>query len=170
MNLKNIIGKKETFAIEYEVINILKPFVYGKFCYWIDGKQVGDYENGVTLSDILGLLPSIVQDNGKRYHEELFHLELKELFSRITKALSYENEYSEQAQMEQWRRFDIGICVDILYDYIIYLVESGDRARIIVFTSKKQLLEAYIKKGLFDKVSMQFYVELNRIYNTLIDN
>lgn len=170
MNFKNIIGDKDTFAIEYEVTSSLKPFIYGKFCYWINKVQIGAYDEGVTLSDILGLFSSIVRENGNRCNEELFQLESKELFDRISKALRYENEYAEQAQIEQWRKFEIGMCIDIFYDYTIYMVEVQNKARIILSTSQEELSDIYIKKGVFDNVSMQFYMEFNKIYDILINN
>lgn len=53
---------------------------------------MGDYEDGVTLSDVLGLSPNILQNNGKRCNKELFQLPLKELFERISKALCHKKE------------------------------------------------------------------------------
>lgn len=44
MSEARILGNKDNFAIQYEVTNVFNQYIYGKICYWIQGKQLGKYE------------------------------------------------------------------------------------------------------------------------------
>ena len=65
---ERLLGNKEKFAIQYEVTGAIKQFLYGKMCYWIQGRQFGKYEE-IILSDALSFVTTIVKDNGNRMHE-----------------------------------------------------------------------------------------------------
>lgn len=49
--------------------------------------QVGDYELGSSLQDILTCLPTIINDNGNRQNSYLFNLPTQELFDRFDNAM-----------------------------------------------------------------------------------
>ena len=68
MGKKRILGNKDSFAIQYELTDVFNQFITGKICYWIQGKQIGKYEE-ILLSDILLFLPTIIKDSGNRIHE-----------------------------------------------------------------------------------------------------
>ena len=47
-----VFGDYYTFAICYELdSNYGRAWLFGKFCYWIGGVQVGDYELGTSLRE-----------------------------------------------------------------------------------------------------------------------
>jgi len=79
-----IIGNKSEFAIEYELaLDYGGVWMFGRVCYWTKDHKIGDYESGTSLRDVMLQLHRIIRDNGKRMHEELFHLNKLELFSRL---------------------------------------------------------------------------------------
>lgn len=60
--------------------------MYGKICYWIQEKQIGNYDDGETLSDVLLFIPSIVRDNENRKHEGFFELEMDKVIYLLSGA------------------------------------------------------------------------------------
>lgn len=172
MNRKSIIGDKELFAIEYQVTEAFENFLYGKFCYWIQGMQIGEYDEGTTLSDMLWRIPYLVKDNGNREHKKLFELELKEVFNVLNSTLFGEGnpQYSDISEKEMWARFDICMNVDIFYNYKTFLVEFEDIARIIFSDKDGVLHQIYIKKGIVDDVFQKLSIEFNNIYDEFINN
>lgn len=83
MMKKRLLGNKENFAIQYEVTGTFNQFIYGKICYWIQGKQIGKYEE-MILSDLLLFLPTIIKDSGNRAYEKFFIMEMKEVFHLLS--------------------------------------------------------------------------------------
>ena len=68
-------GDVAIFAASYELEqNYDGAWLLGKFCYWIGGELVGDYELGTSLRDVLIVLRSVVRDNGNRENSSLFKL------------------------------------------------------------------------------------------------
>lgn len=167
-----IIGDKSKFAIEYELaLDYGGVWMFGRFCYWIRGHQVGDYELGTSLRDIMLQLHRINRDNGKRIHEELFHLNKLELFSRLNDVLyGYkDSEYEEVGLEEKWIRFDIVPRVDIFEESKVFLVENKNQARIIfregIGQGVRGIHEAYIDSGEFDRVISEAYKQLDRMHD-----
>lgn len=74
-------GERNPFAIHLELNS--DPggaWLFGRFCYWIGGKQVGDYEQGTSLRDVFLNLKWIVHDCGNRRGDRLCHWRPEELF------------------------------------------------------------------------------------------
>lgn len=109
---KKLLGNKENFAIEYEIESTYKQFMYGKICYWIQEKQIGKYDDGETLSDVLLFIPSIVRDNENRKHERFFELEMDKVIYLLSGAAFLEGniEIEKKANEEQWARL-IFLCL-----------------------------------------------------------
>lgn len=78
MSKARILGNKDNFPIQYEVTNVFNHYTYGKICYWIQGKQIGNYEE-LLLSDIFLFLPTIIKDSGNRINETFFNMESEKL-------------------------------------------------------------------------------------------
>ena len=88
-----ILGEKSRFAIEFELVKEYGGvWIYGKFCYWINNKRIGDYEIGTSLRDIIMQMTSIVKDNGNRSNAALFSVTKEEIYNRLNYALHGCNE------------------------------------------------------------------------------
>ncbi|HBV85579.1 MAG TPA: hypothetical protein DEF42_02730 [Desulfosporosinus sp.] len=167
-----IIGNKSEFAIEYELAaDYGGVWMFGMICYYIKGKQIGDYELGTSLRDVMFHIHKKIRDNGKRIHEELFHLSKFDLFNRLNEVLyGYkDSEYEEVGLKEMWARFDIVPRVDIFDESKVFLVEDKNQSRIVFKEGLSQGLrgihEAYITKGAFDRVIFETYKQLDNIYD-----
>ena len=141
MGKKRTLGNKDSFAIQYELTDVFNQFITGKICYWIQGKQIGKYEE-ILLSDILLFLPTIIKDSGNRIHD-IFFVEVE-----------------KKANEEQWARFNLSIPLDVLGAVSLYQIDSIDNTRIILIDDKGECFQAYIEKGCVDKVYLQLYNEL----------
>ncbi|CAH1193821.1 hypothetical protein PAECIP111893_00562 [Paenibacillus plantiphilus] len=106
-----IVGDRSFFAVEFELDQEYgSDWLFGKFCYWIRDRRLGDYELGASLRDVLFSLDTLVQDNGNRTHLDLFGLTRSDLFTRLDGALfGYEpSQYDDVAVKESWARFNVG--------------------------------------------------------------
>lgn len=78
------IGNIYEFAIQYELDgNSGCQWMFGRICYWIDGKAVGDYFLGASLRDVLLQMRNIVGDEGRRSGSPLVELERVDAFHEI---------------------------------------------------------------------------------------
>ncbi len=163
---EKLLGSKKDFAIQYELTGFYNQIIYGKICYWIQGKQIGSYEE-IILSDILLFLPTIIKDNGNRKHESFFIMEMDKLIHLLSGAAFLEGnvKIEEKANEEKWARFDISIPIDTFGDTFIFLIDSEENSRLIFTDNAGKYFQTYIKRGYVDKVFLQLYNELNLIYS-----
>ena len=166
---KKLLGNKENFAIEYELESTYKQFMYGKICYWIQEKQIGKYDDGETLSDVLLFIPSIVRDNENRKHERFFELEVDKVIYLLSGAAFLEGniEIEKKANEEQWTRFSISMPVNTFNDTYAFLIDSDEKSRVIFMDNKGECHQSFMDKGYIDKIFCQLYKELNSFYEEM---
>ncbi|MGL6337913.1 MAG: Imm42 family immunity protein [Waterburya sp.] len=159
-----VFGNCSEFAVCYELDQDYGGlWLFGKFCYWIGGVKVGDYELGTSLRDVLTVLRSVVRDNNNREHQSLFDLSAEELYQRLNSAMYEDNsEYERIAQEECWARFQIDIPVDIFDNWKVFLVERSSKARIVYSYSEGNVVEVQFPSGVFDQA-------ITDAFNTLFD-
>jgi Immunity protein 42 len=167
-------GNTKEFAISYELdVNSCGSWLFGKFCYWIGGEIVGDYDVGTSLRDVLLLLRSIVIDNGNRENVNLFGLSHEELYMRLDSTLyggGERSDYEELAEEECWARFKIFPSVDIFDDWKIYLIDSPPKARIVYSFRSKNVVEFNLSSGIFDQVATSIFDTLSNIHESEVEN
>lgn len=164
MSEARILGNKDNFAIQYEITNVFNQYIYGKICYWIQGKQIGKYEE-LLLSDIFLFLPKIIKDSGNRINETFFNMESEKLVYLLSgKAFLEDNiEMEKKANEEQWARFNLSIPLDVLGNVSLFLIDSINNSRIVFIDDKGECFQTYIERGYVDKVYLQLYNELDMI-------
>ena len=162
------------FAVEYELdIEYGGFWLFGKFCYWIKGQRIGDYEMGTSLRDILFQIELIIRDNGNRTNNELLNLDKYDLYQRLNDTLYGCDvcQYDNVAIEDTWARFNVTLPVDIFDGWKVFLVENKEKSRIIINMLKEQdLKEAILIPGEFDDVIVKVYEELNRLYKEEVEN
>jgi hypothetical protein len=167
-----IVGNRSLFAVEFEIDKDYGgAWLFGKVCYWVKNKSIGDYDMGTSLRDILFLVDIIVQDNGNRNHEDLFELDASELFARLDETLfGYEaSPYDDVAVKETWARFNIGLPVDVFDDWKLYLVDGTQKSRILFKNiNEEKINEAELAIGEFDEVILRVHQELIILYSNEI--
>ncbi|MHA6861513.1 immunity 42 family protein [Ralstonia pseudosolanacearum] len=129
-----LFGKKERFAVEFELDNDHGgAWLFGRFCYWIGGERVGDYDAGASLRDVLFQLKHIVGDGGKRFCPPLAALPATQSFKLIFDALRETNsEIFNYVSLDFMPAcFDVCIPVEIFNAWNIFLVEGIEEAKLI---------------------------------------
>lgn len=167
-----LIGTKETFGVEYTLdANSGGEWMYGKICYWIGGHQVGDYELGTSLRDVLFQLRYLVYDSGNREDFNLCTLAHDYIFYRIDDAIYGREEHSDTDILDMPARFNITIPVDVFDQWKIFLVDCGNSSKIVFKRIEdSQVYLSKIPKGYFDCVIGKFYSDLESLLEVgLID-
>lgn len=164
------VGDKDSFAIEFELDQQYGgPWLFGKFCYWISGIKVGDYELGTSLRDLLFQMRWAVKDCGNRSGGILCDVTPEKAFL-ILDSLLYESEdsasTSEFPALDTPARFEISIPVDVFDQWKVYLIECDRIARILVRNSNEGVIKsATLPKGAFDLVTKEVFDRLNRLHD-----
>ena len=167
-----VIGNKNLFAVEFELDeNQEGAWLFGKFCYWVNGVQVGDYELGTSLRDVLFQMKYLVSDCGNRHDEALCKLPPVEAFYRLDAAL-YESNVAVEFPVvaiplsDTPARFEIKIPVDVFDQLKIYLLECEDRATILYKKlDNNDVMVSEIGIGIFDNVIKKVQIDLTALYD-----
>jgi hypothetical protein len=159
-------GDPEIFATQYEMdVNHGGSWLFGKFCYWIKGEQIGNYDDGTSLRDIFFLLNRVVKDTRKFCHTRLSKASTQEIYNLLSRALyTPSTEYDDIAVEECWARFEIGLPVDVFDGWHIFLLEDDSEAKIIYSKFNNNIMELKLPTGFFDKVIEDTYTSIQKIY------
>lgn len=149
-------GNRSSFAISV-VLNEKYggTRLFGQICYWVNGQQVGSFDEVVSLGDVLTAMTWTVGDCGSREHCTIFNWKPDKMFCFIDAAL-YCGENTEQVGVEAMSeeetpaRFDISIAVGAFNGWKTYLVECGDAAKILYRKSGGDVQEFMLPRGEFD--------------------
>jgi hypothetical protein len=163
-------GDKARFAIEFELNE--HPggkWMFGRFCYWIGGEQIGDFDEGTSLRDVLFSMRYIIGDAGKRTAPSLALCDEKEIFRVIQESL---NESSDDltslipADLAP-ACFDVCPHVDIFNAWHIYLVDMQELSKIVYSADGgKSVQMVRLARGEFDTVASTAYGELDTLLET----
>lgn len=163
-----IFGNKSQFAISFDLDpNYAGVWLYGRFCYWIGNRQVGNFQLSTSLRDLLWGLRSHVIDNGNREYQSLGELPRDELFRTLDYALYGDDfKYESIATQECWSRFNIGFQIDIFDSWKIFLLDTSSCSRIIYKNHPHtDIVEFCIPRGMFDRAITNAFNTLFDIYN-----
>jgi hypothetical protein len=169
-------GDKSSFAVELELDEDHGgAWLFGQFCYWINGIRVGDYGLGVSLRDVLSGMKWIVHDCGNRDGGVLCAPRPEEVFSILDKSL-YGNEAFEAANDFPLpytpARFEITVPVDVFNQWKAFLIECGDRATVLFKNADNDegVKISSLPRGAFDNVIKDVYDYLDKLHEREIAN
>lgn len=145
------------------------PWLFGRFCYWINGTQVGDYNLGTSLRDVFFSMKWIAGDHDNRQCTGLCNLPGEEAFRLLDSALYGPDEIVSKALLpETPARFDITPPVDVFDGWKIFLMECEECDRILfrplTFDVKVEVFNT--PKGVFDAVIKDTYNYLDYLYHS----
>jgi len=151
-----IAGERSQFAVQYELDEDSGgPWMFGRFCYWCGGLQVGDFELGTSLRDVLFQLERIASEAGKRENPRFLTMPAELLFHTLDRALfggAASPAESRLANDEQWARHIIVPAVDVFDAWKGFLVESADLGRLVTaHLPTGQVRELCLKPGTLDQ-------------------
>jgi hypothetical protein len=163
--MKMLYGDKARFGIEFDLND--DPggaWMFGKFCYWISGEQVGGFEEGTSLRDVLFSMQYIIGDAGNRTAPSLAHYDEKEIFRLILESLNESNDDLSKLIAPDFipARFDVCPHVDIFGAWHIYLVDTRALSKIVYSADVgNNVNAAELALGEFDAVASAVYKELD---------
>lgn len=162
-------GDRTRFAIAFELDqNPGGPWLFGRFCYWIDSKIIGDFDAGTSLRDVLFQMRYVVGDRGRRLYPRLSALPADTIFHLISTSLNETSDDILQYVSEDFlpARLDVRIPIDIFNLWDIFLVEGVDEAKLVYCETGSPNIEVMtLLPGEFDTVVESAHACLDRIYN-----
>jgi hypothetical protein len=162
-------GDRESFAVQFELDEEHQgAWLFGKFCYWIGGIRVGNYELGTSLRDVYIGMKWLPHDCGNRRGGILCSLTPEEAFTALDGAL-YANEVCTDTQYPELpdapARFDISVAIDVFNQWKIYLIECDGVARILMRNTEDGVVRmTTLPQGVFDGVIKDVYAYLEGLY------
>ena len=164
-----VFGQKARFAIEYTLgVEHGREWLFGRFCYWCKGMQIGDYESGTSLRDVLFELEGIARNAGRRTNPRFTGVPASQVFNLLDRALygPEVNEYIEIANEEQWGRHTVIPGVDIFNEWKGFLVEEEQAARLIIAYLPTGKVQAFtLAPGEIDKTVKELILDLGALYD-----
>ena len=163
-------GDKTRFAIEFELNE--QPggsWMFGRFCYWIGGEQVGDFDEGTSLRDVLFSMRYIIADAGKRTAPSLARCDKKVIFRVIQDSLNESgNDITRLIPDELMPAcFDVCPHVDIFNAWHIYLVDTQNLSKVVYSADGGNNVETVeLARGEFDTIASTAYRELDILLDT----
>ena len=128
-------GSKEKFGIEFMLNHDHgRSWLYGKFCYWIAGTRVGNYDAGTSLRDVMTAMKYIVGDAHNRNGEALCGCADEDVFNSLNDSL-YESSYLEGKPPielpDMFARYNIKPDIEVFDGWGVYLLDCGAEGRIL---------------------------------------
>jgi len=163
-------GEKARFGIEFELNKRSGgAWMFGKFCYWIGGAQVGNFDEGTSLRDVLLSMRYIVGDAGKRTAPFLTPYDKNEIFRIIQDSLNESGSGLADLIPADFMPACFDICphVDIFNAWHIYLVDAQELSKIVYSVDGgKSVKKIELAPGEFDTVASNAYRELDSLLET----
>lgn len=159
-----LVGDPSRFAVGYELdVNYGGPWMYGKFCYFCGSQQVGDYDLGTSLRDVLFQLDEIEKFKFQA-NLRFSSMSAEDVFGMLDSAL-FGPAYSKIAEDEQWRDFLIFPSIDVFDGWKGFRLDDGRFSRLI-FSSEPyvKVREIKLNNGEIDAVLHSTRKILNAIH------
>lgn len=127
------VGDPEKFAAQYELDrNSGSEWMFGRFCYWCAGHQVGDYEVKASLRDVLFQLERSTNWVADRRSSRFCSLAPDDVFRLLDAGLfGTEEKWQREAEQEMWARHDIAPPVDVFDEWKVFAVDCDLLTRVI---------------------------------------
>lgn len=161
-----IVGNKEKFAIELQIINdSIDEWLSCRFYFWLKNMTVGDPKREMYVNDILIMMHSTYRDSNERQHIELFSLNTNDLYERLNNTFfgQYDTGYERIANDESWARFIVNPI-----EWQIYIIENDKKGRLLFKNPLDgEISEISLEKGEFDVVYGEMYQCLDNSFSRI---
>lgn len=165
-----IIGKKDRFAIEFELdaTKLADPalamWLYGRIRWWCGGEQVGTYEDDTTIGELAATTKHFLSYEGTRQDEHLSQAPPRDVLRTVVDALYDDHGQSDEqmkADAEHYFRFEVSPHMGEFDAWRILLVEDDTSARLIwIRQNEVDPHEQQLEPGEFDRVLKEFLAVL----------
>jgi hypothetical protein len=167
-----IVGETARFAMEFQVdANAGGEWLLGKFCYWIAGVRVGDWDRGTSLRDVLLGLDEIAKGRNKRCNARFDGVSAEEVFRVLDDALFGESSAEPEPHVyeEEWGFHVFAPNVDVFDAWKVYLVESRAEGRLVVARAPCEVIgEEVLRAGECDEVLGRVRKAMEEVYQDIV--
>lgn len=166
-----LLGEKSQFAIAAEVVRRVDTWLYGHLCFWVEGAEIGDYEEEVLLKTCASHLREFL-DLEDRAWPDAEGMTKEALFSTVYDSIIVDLHDSKRPRMKEdankaaiierykLRRFHLdhvgdGAFVD---KYGVVMIRRADGANRLLWRdlATKTLRESIIPPGVFEHAAASF--------------
>lgn len=165
-----LIGRKNKFAIQLEVLNIVDGWIFGSFIFWIDGIIVGNQEDGsVDLNGCINWLKDFVDNKRNRFEPGLYCMSKEQAFLLLCSSVISTDQnasFVEEKYENTFSRFHISHLGMSSFDTLnLLLVEDEEKQQRCIWQQDSQeIKEAFLGVGEIERVASevieQFAVEI----------
>ncbi|WP_075240193.1 Imm42 family immunity protein [Xanthomonas oryzae] len=155
-----IIGERKIFAVEFELDdNSGGLWMFGKFCYWIGGEMVGDFDNGASLRDIYLQMGPILKIKNRNIN--IFDFSPFEIHALIKSSV-----YGDNCILDNALDYVIAPPVDVFDEFKIFAFSMGDEKCIVTYQREGcDIKFISLPCSEFHGVMSNSYREIERIYD-----
>jgi len=167
-------GNRTSFGITLELDeNYGGSWLFGRFCYWIGGYAVGNYDDGTSLADLVVNMKYIIGDCGKRFCPPLLDMPTDRAFQIIRNSLDSTSDEIFRYVPQDFlpARFDVCIPVDVFDSWKIFLVDGVNVSKLFFFDiDASQLSAVTLAVGKADDVFRAAYSYLDSFYESVVNS
>ncbi len=152
-----LVGNKQQFAIELEILDVVDDWVFGTFLFWVEGLPIGDdKDKSVDLNGCVNWLRELIVNPKNRFELGLYDLEKSQVYDQLCNSvlIGDGNQHAEERYANIFSRFHISHIGMSSFDNItIVLVENGDGdARFVWKQDNQKIEEGVVKLSSFNQV------------------
>ena len=130
------IGSPEAFAVRIDLDqDFAGEWLLGRVCYLIGGNQIGDFELGTSLRDVLLQMHFVFKDCGKRRNARFDGKSKDELRDLIDSALRGTSAFYDIAKAEMWARHEITPPVDVFDGIHVLQFDKASESHLIWYST-----------------------------------
>lgn len=153
-----LIGDKQSFAIEFEILDIVDGWVFGAFVFWIMGYVIGNPEDkSVDLKGCINWLRDFVENPKNRFERGLYDLDKDQIYIQLCSSVLVveENSFAEEKYSHTYSRFHVShVGMSSFDDVTMIMVENeqGD-VRCIWKQNDRETTEAFLRMSDVNKIA-----------------
>lgn len=162
-----LIGCKDKFAIQFEILDVVENWILGTFIFWINGLIVGDPDDkSVDLKGCMNWLQDFINSPRNRFEPELYDMDKEQaFFSLCTTVISGNQDRFnlKEKYKNTFSRFHISHLGMSSFDRLnILLIENDKRQqRCIWQQADEEIKEAFFEAGEIEKVSSEAIIRFS---------
>lgn len=154
-----ICGNKQLFAIECNIAESSRGWVFGRFRFWLGGIAVGNWEDSVDLKGCAAWLRHFSRQQPIRREPKLFEIPSDALFRKIWDPVFALSEETNEDPSQLQARFHVSYIGMTAFDRVDMVVVGDDtgRERCVWRTVEDPVLrEIVIEAGGMERVAEDF--------------
>ncbi|NIJ78908.1 Imm42 family immunity protein [Xanthomonas cannabis] len=160
-----IFGEKNIFAVEMQLDNNSGgQWMLGKFCYWLKGERVGNFEDGTSLRDVYLQMTQILRIKDRKFSGP--DLSFVEIHRAINESI-----FGEECVISNAADYLAAPPVDVFDDFKVFVFSKNNDEYIITYQKEgREINFIRLPQIKFLETLHQSYEEMGSIYDKAINS